>query len=286
MPHKAWIFVNGRTRWVIKEDGKIINKNPTKEELRGLGVEPYKIKTGRLGRCGYKEGDVCHRCIEDKDVTDKSVLCRGNVCLEKNKDGKETGKYVCHKHWIRDYNKYDPNSCNNIQKSLRNCRTENQDPNHSSTKGDRNLDIVCEANGYENLNKTYDNYITTIDCIDRKTGLYYQVQGICYNPINGLWSFSHLDDEWGKRYEEMILVCNSDDGNIIERIYRIPSKEIDKKRKSIGIYKHPSKGFQWYEQYRVKDTKGEEELKRSNDILQKKLEKEKNKRQIILTQIF
>lgn len=42
---KSWRFVDGKARWIIvDENGDIINRNPTKEELRYLKNEIYTIK--------------------------------------------------------------------------------------------------------------------------------------------------------------------------------------------------------------------------------------------------
>ena len=67
-----------------------------------------------------------------------------NARHEKDKDGKETGEWICSIHWHRDYNKYDPNSTDNIIKSLANCRTGNQNTNSPCANGDLDIDIVCE----------------------------------------------------------------------------------------------------------------------------------------------
>lgn len=44
MEYKSIIIIDGKPRWVIvDEDGKIINRNPSKDELKGLKKEPYKV---------------------------------------------------------------------------------------------------------------------------------------------------------------------------------------------------------------------------------------------------
>ena len=46
MKYKKYVSIGGnKPIWVITEDDKIINKNPTKEELRGLKIEPWKKYT-------------------------------------------------------------------------------------------------------------------------------------------------------------------------------------------------------------------------------------------------
>ena len=74
----------------------------------------------------------------------------------------------------------------------------------------------------------------------------------------------------------MIYFCLSEGGKRIERIYKIPSSEI-KKRRYIGVYNEHLRTFRtayWYEKYRVDN---DDELKKANDIWKKILEKEKRK---------
>lgn len=254
---------------ILDNEGIVIDKNPIKERLK------YAI----LWNFKYNESGVCIRCREENDVRKDSIL-EGNACHEKDKDGKETGYWICKRHWKRDYEKYDPNSNSNIKKRLRNCRTGNQNPKHSCTKGDRDIDVVCELYDYEDLNKKFDMYNTEIDCICRKNGLLHQVKGRLlriiriYITTNGEkryhegWIFSSFEREWRKEYEDMVCFCKSKDGKIIERIYRFPKKVIDE-RTGITIMKSSVVG--WYEQYRVKDL---DELRRSNEIIQKILKRD------------
>jgi len=105
-----------------------------------------------------------------------------------------------------------------------NRRTGNQDPNSNYAKGDRGEELLCRWKGYTNLNKKNNNYVSRIDCLDEKTGLYYQV---------------------------------SNDKKNIEMGYEIPEKEITR-AKGINIVKNPTD--RWgnsiipkYEQYRISD---------------------------------
>ena len=155
-------------------------------------------------------------------------------------------------------------------KLLSNRRTGNQDPNSSQAEGYRTEKLVKELYGWKNLNEKYNNYITPIDFID-KDGRSHQTQGRQYRY--GSYHFTYFERDWYKNYVDVILICKSSDGKIIERIYRIPfEKEIKKKRKSIGIYKNPtidrygSLYIPWYEEYRVTD---EDELKKVNEVWKK-----------------
>lgn len=244
-----WIILNGR--------GIVIDKNPSKERLDRALTWNFK----------YNETYTCDRCGINFDN-----IGWGNPLREYDKEGKFMG-WDCQKCW----QKYDPNSTNNAKKKLANCRTGNQNPNHECTKGDKDIEIVCELYDWENLNKIYDNYTARIDCRDSETGSLHQVIGRCYSSKYGCWSFSELEREWKKEYKDTICICKSKDGERIERIYRIPSWEI-KGRKGITIYRYILKNsntLYWYEQYRVKDP---EELKKANDILQRKLEEDNDRK--------
>jgi hypothetical protein len=239
--------------WVIvDETGNIVNRNPSKEELKGLDKEPRRPRDTRIKHIGYC--DIC-----------REKLVTGKAYREHNKEGKETGIWLCEK----CYKKYDPNSIVNIIKSIADRRIGNIDPNSTAAKGDNSQELACILYEWEDLNKKYDNYKSPIDCYDTKTGLYHQVKGRHYNSRNGRWpSFGYLELEWEKIFETMICFCFSENWKTVERIYKFPKKEIDE-RKSISIYKNPmnnagtSSIIPWYEKYRVKN---EDELKRANEI--------------------
>lgn len=254
-------IIGGKPRKIIVDQtGKIVNRDPSKEELKGLNIFPEK--DGRCRRERYNETNACNRCGKSFNELGWFQYPR----RECDKYGELTGKWDCPRCWQI----YDPNSTNNLIRSVANCRTDNQDPNHNSTKGGKDIELVCRLYGYTDLNKKYDKYDTSIDCLDEKTGLLYQVEGRRYNSSYRRWKFSYLEREWFKKYGSMIFICKNKDGKIVERIYRFPSWEING-RKAITIYKNPTDWvgdpkITWYEKYRVKN---EEELKRANDILQK-----------------
>lgn len=212
----------------------------------------------------YNKGNVCDRCRENDRITDDSRLYPGHARKENDKNGNWTGRWNCPK----CYQKYDSNSHNNIMKSLAGRRTGNPNPDHENIKGDNSENLVCELYGYENLNKKYDNYRTEIDCYDPKTGLYHQVRGRWYNPKYKFWGITILEMERFKKYEDIICICCSEDGNV-ERIYRFPLKLVKEKEiKHINIYRYDFKGRPyesgWYEKFRIIDI---EEIKKANLIL-------------------
>lgn len=249
--------------WIVWDNGKLI-MNPTEDDLKYTEVKYYN-KT-----------NICSRCREynekyGRELTDKSILCPGNVHKEKDKDGNKTGKWICHRHEGIDYQKYDPNSPNNTIKSIRDCRTGNQDPNSTQVLGDNSQELACELYGWIDLNKKNDNYSTgtPIDCYDPKTGLYHQVQGRRYSVEYGTWPNFNFERELKKIFEDMVCICISEDGKTVERIYVIPLKEI-KRIKGISIYKNQLKKnsgtLYQYEQYRRTD---KDEIKKANIIWNK-----------------
>lgn len=236
--------------YIVVDNGKFI-RNPTKEDLMGT-----KLKY-------YSETNICPRCREENNITDRrSILYPGNACRQKYNNN-DTKNWICAGHYHTDSEKYDPNSFNNIIKSLRDCRTGNDNPNSTQTKGKKSQKLACILYGWEDLNEKYDNHKSPIDCYDPKTGLYHQIKGRYYDSKYRGWYFRDFEREWKKIFEDMIGFCISEDGNSVERIYKFPWKEI-MRVKSISVCKNAI--CEWYKQYRVKD---EDELKKANEIWKK-----------------
>lgn len=274
--YKSYRIVDGKPRWVIvDEDGKIVNINPSKEELKDLEIEKYKQKRNASSKYTnedtykkLKRYKICCNCkSHDTYITTSSWeqwhthKCQKITCTE----------YLCH----NCYNKLDPNSYTNMRKSLANRRTGNLNPNSNQAKGDNFEELTrmwrskISTIPVENLNKKLDNYETPIDhSWDSELGI-PQTKGRFYDSRNGWWNFGGLEREWEKEFDVIICYCASKDGKIIERIYIIPfKKEIKKKRKGVIIYKNPTNSHgnpktSWYDEYRVTD---EETIRRVNNI--------------------
>lgn len=311
--YKAWRMpsIGKKPRWVVVDIyGDILNKYPTKEELKELkklrDEGKYRLSVsfdeknffwivvdnGRLIRnpteeeligtnvISYNLTNICHLCREESErdfieLTDKSILYPGRAYREKDKDRNVTGKSICKRH-DSAYRQKLPNSQHNIFKSITNCRTRNQNPNSTQAKGDNSQKLACRLYGWKDLNEESDNYNSPLDCYDPKTGLYHQVQGRHYIVEHRKWPFGDFEDEWGKIFEDIVCFCFNENRMMIERIYKFPRKEI-MERTSLGIYKYDIKENLyvggWYEKYRVKD---EDELERANNIWGE-IVKERNK---------
>lgn len=249
-------IVDGKPKYVIV-DGyrRTINKHPSKEELRLVTKWNFE----------YNDTNTCDRCgINFDDVVGHP--------LRERKNGKETGRWICNKCYLRD---------DYIERvAVGHRRTGNLDPNSTHVKGDNSLELACVLYGWVDLNKKNDNYSrgTLLDCYDPKTGLCHQVQGRYYSSKRGYWPFASFKREWGKKYETMVCLCYNQDGNIVERIYKFPWEKI-MDVKSITITKNPTIGryntpfIPQYEKHRVED---KDELNRANEIWEEIIKRNRN----------
>ena len=229
------------------------------EEANRLGLTGYQLmvkyqKEGKFADKYVKKIRICCIC----ESHDTYIDPRGCEIWFKHKCQKEMcTRYLCK----NCYDKYDSTSWNNVRKSLANCRTDNLAYN-KHVFGDNVLELACILYGWEDLNKKYDSRTTPIDCYDPKTDLYHQVQGRHYNNIEGYWPFTTFEKEWKKKFKSIVCFCISEDGKIVERIYKFP-ENIAKDKGSATIVKNSSRRSGWYEKYREKN---EDELKNANDI--------------------
>lgn len=241
--YRSYRIIDGKGKWVIVDNnGKIIDKNPSKEDLKSTVL--HKSSDRRVPKLYYNRTNTCDRCGE------KLVL--GKVWREYNREGNWTGNWVCGKCQQR----YDPNSLNNIIKSMANRRTGNINPNCTSAKGDLFEELTCRWRGVKNLNIENDNYESSIDhSRDSELGIIL-TKGKFYDPVNGLWKQECKRDH-NKEFHNLIFYCVSNDGKIIERIYIFPKEEIIK-RIGFAIVKNPTRTGgrydQWYEKYRCDES--------------------------------
>ncbi len=182
-----------------------------------------------------------------------------------------TGRWICK----RCHERFDPNSNNNLMKSLRNRRTGNLNNisqifgNHCEelTKLWLNVKIIGIEN--DNFNLPLDHtpipkfhpIMIGNESIDL-SGKIVQTTGKKYDHINEYWSIRNLHREWNKEFDYEICYCTDKNGNNIERIYIIPCEVIYAKT-GITIIKNSLKRIQWYEEFRLTD---ENEIIIINDI--------------------
>lgn len=209
----------------------------------------------------YNETNMCPNILKNGEICGRSLI-QGNTCMERDLSGNQTGNYVCQRCYNNIYSAKLPDSHNNIMKLLRNIRTGNQDPNSNQAKGDNSQELACMLYGWEDLNKKFDNYRYPIDCYDPKTELYYQIKSALYDSSRRSWH-EYWENVHNTDFVSLIFFCKSKDGQIIERIYKFPKKEVIFS-KTVEIFKNPSPSRgSWVEKFRVKDS---DELKKVNDI--------------------
>lgn len=204
----------------------------------------------------HNEANTCDRC---------GISFDRNPNKEYDKEGHWTGKWDCY----NCFQKFDPNSQRNIRKSLSTRRTGNQDPNSNQAIGDKFQELTCKWRStistipVEDLNIKNDNYTrgTPIDhSRDSELGI-IQTKGSSYSSCYRWWHFN-VGREHNKEFDIAICYCKSKDGKTIDQLYIFPKSEIIK-RSSITVYKNPTIGVQWYEQYRITD---KETINKVNDI--------------------
>lgn len=131
--------VGEKPRWVIVgEDGFIINKSPTKEELKSAKKWDFK----------YNSTETCYRCGERFDKVP------GNPYREKDKDGKWLGIWVCKNCW----EKYSSNSFSNKQKLEADCRNGHLDSNSNTGIGYITAILVKKFLNIEDCFDITDNF--------------------------------------------------------------------------------------------------------------------------------
>jgi len=206
----------------------------------------------------YNPTHTCDRC--GKSFND---IENGGPLREYDENRGWTKRWDCPNCW----QKYDPNSTNNIIKSMSDRRIGLlKDP--TKIFGDNCEELTHRWLGAKDLNEENDNYNSPLDhgpirhitvTINNKSvdlyGKIPQTKGRHYDPIRKCWSQT-VYAEHDKEFDILILYCVSEDGKKIERIYIIPKEEIIKVT-SISIYisKWSRISKIPYGQYRVKDGK-------------------------------
>lgn len=240
--------------WVVVDKERFI-RNPTTEDRIGTKL------------IYYNPTNVCSRCRKENNVTDKSILYPRKAYREYSNKGNWTERWLCSSCWNK-IRYIRGETVVNIEKLLKDCRTGNLDPNCTTAKAIKSQKLACKLYEWKNLNEESDNHCSPLDCYDPKTGLYHQVQMRHYISERGYWPFNGFADEWKKIFEDMVCFCISEDGKIVERIYKFPWKEIIE-RTGATVYKNPIDKWHnpvtpgWYVEY-IKTN--EDELKNANDI--------------------
>lgn len=288
MKYKSYRIVNGKTRWVTTDENeKIINKNPSRDELKGLG-QIMILKNHKRHMINLTDNDLLEFLKlfyrENGEVPTRNDFIKNsgypsfgtyvkrfgswskalelaslnNIYNETNTCDR-CGKYILlgPGNPRREYNtdgsltgKWLCGECgtNDLQKKLADSRTGNLNPYSSKAKGDILEEVTCKVHGVKNLNIEDNNFTSSLDhSRDPKYGI-LQTKGAIYDPNRKSWH-NRVNNEHGKDFDNIIFYCISRNMKNIDRIYIIPWEEIYI-RKNIEIIEEPSKGG-WYEEYRI-----------------------------------
>lgn len=271
--YKVQISIDGENFfYVIIENGKVINRDTTREELVNITTREY---------C-YNKTNICPRCREENNITDKGILYPGNA-VKGYKKGSWKGKWLCTKCYMRDYNK-EYRGYENILKPLANRRTGNlRDLNN--ILGDDCEKLTDIVFGTKRLSVLYDNYELPLDHTPIPEGVSLVIGGELVDLsgkilqtkgglLTNLSSYKNIEGEikyykgWSfdvhrERYKEFdyeICYCTNKDGMLIEMIYIFIKEEIIK-HPTIRITKIPTNRqwsiSPWYEKCRVEEILGQ-----------------------------
>lgn len=265
---KIYVSFDGKNfSWIVVNNGKLIS-SPTKEDLKDA-----KNKF-------YNKTNICPICMKYNNLTNKSILYPGNACHNVDKNGNQTNEWVCLMHHNNNYNRNNPNSYNNIKKSLSQRRTKNLYSPHIILA--ENCEMMTETMfGAKRLSVEFDNFELPLDHFPISQGVSIviaekivdlsgkipQTKGRTCLSIADQWN-AHVESEFDKEFDILIYYCISRDGTFIERIYIIPKDDID--ISAICVTKNPTDSYGnsiigKYEKYRVTDN---EFMNKSNKIWQ------------------
>lgn len=226
--YKAWRMPgNGeKPRWMlVDENEKIINKNPTKDQLKLaiLGKFP------KIRRC---------------------CLCQSHETYQKNDIQQwhkhKCGEYNCTRYLCDRCYKRDPNSYHGIIKSMRDHRNKRLDKDSTTGKGFIGQQIIAKILGVEDCNIKTNNFHSIIDAYDHIKYKRIQVKTVHFNKY-GRWTIGHIM----YNFDTLFIICMNNDFNNIERVYIIPAQEIKNRGiYSVSIYSSVHRNS-WYENFRV-----------------------------------
>lgn len=220
--YKSYRIIEGSPTWVIEnsEDG-IINKNPTKEQLKNAimdSVENRKLVKKICCVCGRDwTSGVWYRKINRDNTFD----IRDRLCSR------------CHQNEEND--KY--------RKPLANFRTGNLSRYTAHGLGYIGARIVAITNGLDDCNMVTDNFCFYVDLSEHLEYGYCEVKTASFLLNWGRWTTFSEIKPWN--FDSIFLVCM--DGNRpwenVCRIYIVPSEYVDVN--SITIYLGRHKLSKW-----------------------------------------
>ncbi len=268
------------------EGRKCIKCGNTETYVSSAGYERwarYYDKDGKWDGKSYM-CDLCNQRTKQEKITNeikhiknerfkerKCFKCEGidirRWFIYYDENGNKTNKFLCNKCYMKYYN-MEPNSHNNIKKSMRDCRLNADiDLNRFSEfseriKGRIGENIVSSVLGIDNYNDVSNNYESLYDLVCHPTYGRIEVKTASFDDVhNQSWDSTA---ELEHNFDTLIILCMSNEKpwRHVDRVYIIPvdCNELYGKR-YISIYKNPLRESKW-EKFRADE-------KSYNDIYHK-----------------
>lgn len=232
--YKSLRLVNGKPKWMLKDENYDIIKSPTKDQIKSALFEEDRPK--RCCICGGYESYI--------------DLGTGNPHWYSHKCGKkDCTEYMCHRCSCKNYQKSTDDQ-NNLLKLTFSFRTGNIDIENSKGEGLIIEAVVAKIRNLKNYNIESDNFNMIFDlCIDSEYGR-PEVKGP--GLIGGEWNVAlgmehNFDNVW--------IVCLDKNRKNVKRVYIVPESKLYGET-CVHIYEDFYKTlrlskFEWIEEYRV-----------------------------------
>jgi len=249
-------IINGKPKNVIVDkNGKIVDRNPTKEELLYLEKELCQKHVKNRSLIKYNETNTCDKIKKigySWRRCGNKLIPHASAFQEKDRYGAPTGRWICiecyRKYRYHNFVKYDPNSTNNMIKLMADSRTNNLKITTTTSQGLIIEACIAKVRGLIVNVIELDNFETRYDLsYDKEYGIIQSKSStLSRQTVTGrlIWHFQGL---YNDNYDHAMLSCMDD--NIpwqgYERMYIIPRKHFIG-RPQFDLYKDPTKTT-WYD---------------------------------------
>ena len=201
-------------------------------------VNQDDIKTRNSVSDNYYEGRIC--CVCDSSDTGKNNS--GNPqWYDCNCNKENCTRHLCTKCYAKVYKRL-PDSVLNRNVKWRRGLLFIEDNNAKGIIGEA---VVAKVRNLEILSIKTDNFNYKFDLsYDRQYGI-FQVK---FRILLDKWNKWNIRTEISQNYDSLIALCVYKEN--IDRVYIVPKKELHGLT-DLAIYKNPSRGVQWYENFLV-----------------------------------
>ena len=232
--------VGEKPRWVIVGgDGIIINKSPTKEELKSAKKWTFK----------HNSTETCYRCGGSFDEV-------WHPYKEKDKEGKWLGIWNCHNCW----QKYDPNSDNNKRILNSDCRNNDLDPNSEVGIGYITAVLVKKFLGIEDCFDITNNFnYPKYDMIEHEDWGLIDAKGSSLLTTKDGYLYHLFNTRKNKKADFFFCIGYDEDRKHVIEVFIIPNEEYVSKLDAIKIYYNQNSKYNKFKE-------NEEEVKKWDDL--------------------